>query len=597
MVSIRLLGPPVVEIGGRPAKPPRGRKAWALLAYLLLAERPPSRKRLAELLFGDADDPLGALRWTLAELRRSLGLKEALSGDPVRTDFGEDVTVDVRVLLDQDADPAPLLELGGELLEGVHLASSLEFESWLLVARHRVAGMIEARLRQAAARLLAAGRAKEAVVYAARAVEHNPLDEGNHELLVRSLTMAGDRAAALKQVSVCEDLMRRELGVRTSPALREAATVGSDSPMLPPLSGRAAAISQLNAGRAAITAGAVGPGVQCLRTAVAEASRTGDAALKARAYCALGSALVHALQGRDEEGSLALHEAILHAVASGDRSVAVTAHKELGFVEVKAGRRTAATMWLTKAAEMAQTDAEMAAVCGVLGQNTSDQGDYRAAIGHLEESIERAARCGDHKQHAWSLSILGRVHLMRDERSQAHAVLRRSLELTEEQRWMAFLPWPTALHAEIDLRMGDVEAAADGLERAWVLACQVEDPCWEGTAARGLGLLSRDRGDHTAAFRWFGQATDSCNRLPDRYQWVHANVLDATITCALDAGDTERARPLVTTLGSLAARCDMREWVVRAHLHNARLGDRTALASARMLGAGIDNPALAALLR
>lgn len=597
MVSIRLLGPPAVDIGGGPAKPPRGRKAWALLAYLLLAERPPSRKRLAELLFGDADDPLGALRWTLAELRRSLGLREALGGDPVRTDFGPGVTVDVRILLDHDGDPAPLLDLGGELLEGVHLASSLEFESWLLVARHRVSSMIEGRLRQAAARLLAEGRAKEAVRYAARAVEHNPLEEGNHELLVRGLTMAGDRAAALKQVAVCEDLMRRELGVKTSPALREAAMVSSDSPMLPPLSGRAAAISQLHAGRAAIAAGAVAAGVQCLRTAVAEASRTGDAALKARAYCALGSALVHALQGRDEEGSLALHEAIVMAAASGERSVAVTAHRELGFVEVKAGRRTAATTWLTKAAAMAQTDAEMAAICGVLGQNTSDQGDYRAAIGHLEESIERAARCGDHKQHAWSLSILGRVHLMRDERSQARAVLSRSLELTEEQRWMAFLPWPTALHAEIDLRMGDVDAAADGLERAWVLACQVEDPCWEGTAARGLGLLSRDRGDHAAADRWFGQASSSCNRLPDRYQWVSANVLDATITCAIEVGDDERARPLVTTLASLAARCDMREWVVRAHLHNARLGDRTALASARLLGAGIDNPALAALLR
>ncbi|GAB1819973.1 tetratricopeptide repeat protein [Herbidospora sp. RD11066] len=597
MVSIRLLGPPIVELDGVVARPPRGRKAWALLAYLLLAERPPSRKRVAELLFGDADDPLGALRWTLAELRRALGLREAFAGDPVRTEFGPHVTVDVRVLLDQEGDPAPLLELGGELLEGVHLASSLEFESWLLVVRHRVSSMIEARLRQAAARLLAEGRPEEAVLYAAKAVERNPLEEGNHELLVRGLTMAGDRTAALKQVAVCEDLLRRELGVKTSPALREAATVGSDSPMLPPLSGRAAAISQLDAGRAAISAGAAAAGIHCLRTAVAEASRTRDQALKARAYCALGSALVHAVQGRDEEGSLALHEAIVLAAASGERSVAVTAHRELGFVEVKAGRRVAATTWLTKAAALAQTAAEKAAVRGVLGQNTSDQGDYPAAIGHLEESIELAAGCGDHKQHAWSLSILGRVHLMRDERSQATAALQRSLELTEEQRWMAFLPWPTALQAEIDLRRGDVDAAADGMERAWVLACQVEDPCWEGTAARGLGLLNRDRGDHVSAARWLGQAADSCVRLPDRYQWLHANVLDATITCALDTGDDDRARPLVAALGSLAARCDMREWVVRAHLHNARLGDRTALASARMLGAEIDNPALTALLR
>jgi hypothetical protein len=68
------------------------------------------------------------------------------------------------------------------------------------------------------------------------------------------------------------------------------------------------------------------------------------------------------------------------------------------------------------------------------------------------------------------------------------------------------------------------------------------------------------------------------------------------ITTALDHDDTDRARPLVTSLGSLAARCDMRELVVRAHLHRSRLGDQTALASARLLGANIDNPVLTHML-
>ena len=80
-LSIRLLGPPALERDGRSAAAPRGRKAWAVLAYLLLAERPPpGRRQLAELLFGDADDPLGALRWTLAELRRALGAPELFGG-------------------------------------------------------------------------------------------------------------------------------------------------------------------------------------------------------------------------------------------------------------------------------------------------------------------------------------------------------------------------------------------------------------------------------------------------------------------------------------------------------------------------------------
>jgi len=45
---IRLLGAPVVE---KPGRQPRGKKAWGLLGYVVLSERPPSRRRLAELFF------------------------------------------------------------------------------------------------------------------------------------------------------------------------------------------------------------------------------------------------------------------------------------------------------------------------------------------------------------------------------------------------------------------------------------------------------------------------------------------------------------------------------------------------------------------
>jgi len=596
MLTIRLLGPPAILRDGRPVRSPRGRKAWAVLSYVLLAQRPPSRRHLAELLFSDADDPLGALRWTLAELRRAFGLPDVLTGDPIARTLGDEVVVDVGLLTGEHADTTPLLHVGGELLEGMDLASNLEFESWLLVERHRVSAMIEAQLRQAAVALLATGRAGDAIAYASRAVARNPLEEGNHELLVRSLAMTGDRTAALRQIAVCEDILRRDLGIAASAALRDAATAGSDSPMVAALSGRAAAASQLEAGRAAIVAGAVDAGLQCLRRAVAEAGRCRDAPLRGRALAALGGALVHAARGRDEEGAVLLHEAIQLATQTGDRATAVTAHRELGFVEVQAGRRKTGDTWLVKAQALAETDEEFAAVLGVRGMNASDSGDYPVAFEHLAESVDRAGRCADHRQQAWSLSILARAHLLRAERSQAAAALARSLELVHAQRWMAFLPWPQTLRAELDLHAGDIDAAADGLTQAWVLACQLNDPCWEGMAARGLGLLNAGRGDHVAATKWLGEAAFRSNRVPDRYQWVHAFVLDAVISTALDHDDPDRARPLVASLASLAARCDMGELVVRAHVHRSRLGDQTALASARLLGAHIDNPALTQLL-
>jgi DNA-binding SARP family transcriptional activator len=595
-LTIRLLGPPAIARDGVPAPPPRGRKAWALLAYLLLADRPPSRRHLAELLFGDADDPLGALRWTLAELRRALGTPELFGGDPVATALGDGVEVDLQVLAVQPADPTALLELGGELLEGVNVTASPAFESWLVVERHRLAAVAEARLRQAALALLAAGRAGAAVAYASRVVAQNPLEEGNHELLVRSLAAAGDRTAARRQAAVCEDILRRELGIEPSAALLEAAAAPSGTVVGLPVGGRAAVVSQLDAGRAAITAGAVQAGIDCLRRAAADAAGRADPGLQGQALVALGSALVHAVRGRDEEGAVVLHEAIRLAGQAGDRETAVTAHRELGFVELQAGRRQTAEAWLAKAEALAESDDQLGAILGVRGLNATDMGDYPAAFQYLERSVERAARGGNQRQQAWSLANMGRAHLLRDERSQAAIALARSLELVHEQRWMAFLPWPEALKGELDLRAGRVEAATEGFEHAYALACQLGDPCWEGMAARGLGLLNATIGDGATATAWLAEAHTRCNRVTDRYQWVRGYVLDAMIATALDRHDQAEAGRLVDTLALLAARGEMRELVVRAHLHRTRMGDPTALAAARLLAGGIDNPALAGLL-
>ena len=50
------------------------------------------------------------------------------------------------------------------------------------------------------------------------------------------------------------------------------------------------------------------------------------------------------------------------ATEAGDRETAVTAYRELGFVEVQAGRRQTAEAWLARAEEAASSDVELAAV-------------------------------------------------------------------------------------------------------------------------------------------------------------------------------------------------------------------------------------------
>ncbi len=589
-VTIRLLGPPTIETTDGRRTRPRGRKGWAVLAFLYLAEREVSRRHLADLLFDRADDPLGALRWTLADLRKAVGVDGLFRGDPISGDLGPDVIVDLDVLSKPEIDPTALSSLDGELLEGLHFDGAATFESWLVVERNRISGTIEGQLRQAVIALLAAGRSGDAVGMAAQAVARNPLDENNHELLVRCLTACGDEAGARRQVAVCQDVLRRELGIDVSPALRQAAEP-DDQPSDMSVSGRAAATSMLEAGRAAMGAGAVEAGLDVLYRAVAQASETGYPDVHAHALVALGGALVHGVRGRDGEGSILLQQAISLAEKAQDNATSAAAYRELGFVEVQAGRRAAARTLLDRALTAAETDRDRAAVLAVQGMNASDRGDYAEAFHRLGSSIDLAGQAGDPRQKAWSLSILARAHLLRDERNQAERALGSCIDLVIEQRWLAFLPWPQALRAELHLRNGSVSSVGDELEAAWTLSCQLGDPCWQGMVARALGLLHAGQGDHGTARQWLDEAHRWTTSVNDRYQWVAAYVLDAKIALAHD-DPSDEADLMVRRLASLAARCGMTEFVVRAHLHRWRRGDQTALDAARFLAKDLDNPAL-----
>jgi DNA-binding SARP family transcriptional activator len=88
-LRIALLGPAQLSHDGSPLKLP-GYQAPALLAYLLLTGRPHSRQHLTELLFVGPDDPRGALRWTLSQLRKAVGA-EALRADRDTIAFNQEV--------------------------------------------------------------------------------------------------------------------------------------------------------------------------------------------------------------------------------------------------------------------------------------------------------------------------------------------------------------------------------------------------------------------------------------------------------------------------------------------------------------------------
>lgn len=587
-LAIHLLGAPSVEAGGVPQPAPRGKKAWALLAYLLLAARPAPRDQLAQLLFGEADDPLGALRWNLAELRRLLGLADTLQGPTPALDLPPDAFVDVRTVSTGTwVEAIELPGLGRELLEGVNVTASPAFEAWLLAERRHLQQQTESVLHEAALARLAAGQGDAAIDLAARLVVMDPFEENYQETLIRSHAATGDREGAARQLAACVELFRRELGVEPGPAVYAAAEATGISATVTAVTGRAAARAQLDAGEAAIGAGALDAGLECLRRAAAEAHSCGDLELKARALLALGNALAHAARGRDEEAAAALHETIAIAERLDRRDLIAKAHQELAYIDSLRARYSRALARLD-AAEGEPGHDDWFVLLG-RGSCAYQVGRYAEAFAHLHEALERVG--DDPRKQAWVLGEIGTVHAVRHESDAAAEALRRSLELARQTAWNAFVPYPEAVLAIVEIARGDVATTQERLEHAFALGCQIRDCCWEGISAAGLALVEEAKGNVPGALDRFEDATRRSVREPDAWLYGHAFALD--LKCAFGVRNgIEDTKRWVADLEALASRTMMHEFLARAYLYRFDLGDSDALAAAAMVATDVDNPVL-----
>src|SRR5436853_1492852 len=397
-VEARLLGPPLVVRDGTVYAAPRGKKVWALFAYLALSEQPPTRQHLAELLFPDADDPSSALRWNLSELRRLLGGPETVgSATTVALRLPIDTTIDVHVLqAGTSSDAVALPGLGRELLEGVRVEASPGFAAWLLGERRRLRSLGNAVLREGALRAVAGGNVRTAVELATRLVGADPLDEDAHVLLVRAFAATGDEAAVQDQLTASAELFRVELGEDIAPELYTAARIGTTPARGPGT--RAAAEAHRESGEAALGAGALALGLDELRAAVDAAA--GDHSLQATMLLALGSALVHAAHSRDEDGSAALHRAIAAAEEAGDGKTSAAAHRELGYVELLRADYARAMVWLQRAEELAGDDAlERSRIRSVRAAVLGDMGKHELADVEFDAASALADEVGHDRQH------------------------------------------------------------------------------------------------------------------------------------------------------------------------------------------------------
>lgn len=237
-LQLYLLGPPRLERAGLPLNPGR-RKALALLAYLAVTDQPHSRAALVAFLWPEYGHRRGRadLSRTLSLLRKTLG-PTALVTDRKTVELNPEhkLWVDVRhfqqllAVCKSHGHPEnmvcaaclpPLKEAAGlyraDFLAGFTLPNSLDFDEWQFFQLEELRRDLVGALEGLGRGYTGQDNLAEALVYVRRRVGLDPLHEPAHRQLMTLYARTGQRAAAMRQYQVCEEVLARELGVLPHP--------------------------------------------------------------------------------------------------------------------------------------------------------------------------------------------------------------------------------------------------------------------------------------------------------------------------------------------------------------------------------------------
>jgi DNA-binding SARP family transcriptional activator len=198
-----------------------------LIAFLALHDRLLPRMYIASVLWPDvptsrANANLRAGLWRLPAPCRMLVVQSAqfLRLADISVDLWNATALAQRLLdhnqpcADGQLGSAARMELSGELLPTWYE------DDWVLVERERFHQLRLHALEALCDRLITAERYGEAVDAGLAAVSAEPLRESAHRVLIKAHLAEGNQGEAARQYQLCRHLLRDELGVEPSNALR-----------------------------------------------------------------------------------------------------------------------------------------------------------------------------------------------------------------------------------------------------------------------------------------------------------------------------------------------------------------------------------------
>lgn len=553
-LRIHLLGRPTLERDGAAVRLD-GRKTWALLAYVLLQPRAPSRRELVDRLWSDADDPLGAARWALSQVRRALAGGADIVERDARLVFEPraHVTVDARELLDGRWDTASVEDLvRGPLLEGMEFGETPEFARWLDVQRARVAGAITEALRSTAT-LIARTDPDRALALAERGLLEQPYDEELHALIVGIHVARGDVTRANDHVERVRGRFRDDLGIDLPATISRALTpnaprtgatvVGFDV--------RGRALLQLASARAA--GGDFAGASDLAQRVAAEAASAGDESLELDALVTVVHIRTASSFGDPRESLTFLQRARAIANALDDRPRLSDVECERGRLLWLEGQYGAADAALRRAIAIAADDEQRAAWAkSALAVVLASRCEYDAAEDNVRDAIAHFGEI------PYPLVVLARVLRLTGRIREARMTADTAVEAATARRVLGPLTFALVEAGDARVADGDLDGAGERFARALAIARETGDPDWQGLALRGLSAIEHRRGRPQHAIELLTEALAVSTARPGGMRQAQAEILTdlAELERGADQAHVERGLEIALSapMPDLAAR-------------------------------------------
>jgi serine/threonine-protein kinase len=195
------------------------KRSLGLLAILALAGRQGfPRDRIEAYLWPESSAPLArhSLDQTVYAIRHALGSELILSTarelrlnpDLIQVDAWE-----FEEAIRGRRWAAAVERYKGTLLDGFHFADSREFESWIDSERARLRAEYQTALQFLASAAAEAGDHSQSVAWWRRLANSDPLSATAAKRLMLALATAGDRAGAVKQARLYQELVRQDLEI------------------------------------------------------------------------------------------------------------------------------------------------------------------------------------------------------------------------------------------------------------------------------------------------------------------------------------------------------------------------------------------------